>query len=103
MTRISDYCPPIVGTVLPLRSKHAEDIRLDFVKAVADVLEKWNLINWYMKPIGRSEPMKVRVGDYINKLPLRRTEDHWIDGGRQVAVFQPEFLLFFMNRTGSKI
>jgi hypothetical protein len=99
-----DYFPPAVGTVLPLRSKYADDIRLDLVKKVADILENMNFISQNMKPRDHKEQLKIRLHEYLLKFPVRKLSGFWIDGGRQVAVFNPDsFLPFFMNRTGSRI
>ncbi len=98
------YDPPEVGTVFPLRSKYAEDIRLDFVKKVAFALENMGLIGANMKPLGHTERQKIRIDEYVNKFPVRKQKGYWIDGGRQVAVFHPDsFLPFFMNNAGSRI
>jgi hypothetical protein len=98
------YDPPEVGTVFPLRSNYAEDFRLDFVKKVASVLENMNLISLNMKSFGHIERMKIRIDEYVNKIPVRKQKGCGIDGGKQVSVFHPDsFLPFFMNSSGSRI
>jgi len=100
----ASYRCPEIGTVFKLASNFAQDIQLGPIKDIAAVLEKQGLISDYMKPIGYCEALKVRLSDYLNKSPKRKYDKHWIDGGRQVAVFHPETCLpFFMNESGSKI
>ena len=100
----ASYSCPEIGTVFKLASNFAQDIRLGPINNIADVLEKQGLISEHMKPLGYCETLKVRLSDYLNKSPRRKHDQHWIDGGRQVAVFNPETCLpFFMNESGSKI
>ena len=100
----ASYRCPEVGTVFKLASAFAKDIRFGPIKDIADVLEKQGLISEYMKPVGYCETLKVRLSDYLDKSPKRKHDQHWIDGGKQVAVFHPETCLpFFMNESGSKI
>lgn len=104
MPQKDDYDPPEVGTVFMLRSRYTEDARIGPVKRIATVLEKQGLISEYMKPVGYSDVLKVRLDDYVNKFPTRKHEEHWIDGGKQVAVFHPDTCLpFFLNGSGSGI
>lgn len=87
-----------------LRSRYTEDARLDPVKGIASVLEEQGLISEYMKPVGYSDVLKIRLDDYVNKFPTRKHGKHWIDGGMQVAVFHPDTCLpFFLNFSGSGI
>jgi hypothetical protein len=98
------YDPPEVGTVFMLRSRYTEDARLGPIKRIASVLQRQGLISEDMKPVGYSDIMKVRLGDYANKFPNRKHTEHWIDGGKQVAVFHPDTCLpFFLNVSGSGI
>jgi hypothetical protein len=95
---------PEIGTVFPLRSKYAEDFGLELVKKVGYTLETMGWINDFMQPIGYSAPLKIRIKDYENKFPFRKHGAYWVDGGKQLAVFQPDsFLPFFLNRSGSII
>ena len=98
------YSPPEIGTVLMLRSRYAEDARLRPVEQIASVLETNGLTSQDMKPVGYTEPLKVRLDEYLNKIPVRKHSQHWIDGGKQVAIFQPDTCLpFFLNSSGSRI
>jgi len=98
------YSPPDVGTVFRLRSKYAEDARLEPVKQIASMLERDGWITEGMKPVGYTDVFTVRLVDYSNKFPTRKHNEHWIDGGKQVAVFHPyTFLPFFLNNSGSSI
>ncbi len=73
------------------------------MRKVALTLENKRLVPVGMAP-KLSEGLRVRLKDYLNKSPMRKHEKHWIDGGKQVAVFHPEtFLPFFMNNEGSEI
>lgn len=98
------YESPEVGTIFPLRSKYAEEFRIDLLRKVAFVLENEGLIPVGMAPREQSEGLRIRLDDYLNKSPRRKHENNWIDGGKQVAVFHPDtFLPFFPNKTGSEI
>jgi hypothetical protein len=104
MAQTTDYNPPEVGTVFLLRSKYAEDPRLDIVKKIGSILESKGMIRGDMKPTGYIEPLRIRLSEYVKKFPLRKHKGHWIDGGKQVAVFHPDtFIPFFLNDSGSRI
>ena len=104
MTPEGEYEPPEVGTVFRLRSRYAEDARLEIVRKMASALEDKGLITEDMKPVGYSERLRIRLDEYVRKIPARKHEGHWIDGGAQVAVFNPDtFFPFFFNHHGSQI
>jgi len=95
---------PAIGTVIPLRSEYSEDLKLHLVNDVLHVIENMGLIYPTMQAVSSNRHIKVRMEDYLNKFPVRRHEGYWVDGGSQVAVFQPDsFLPFFLNKSGSRI
>jgi hypothetical protein len=98
------YESPEVGTVFPLSSDYAENVYVDLVKKIACVLEDKELISETMKPKTPLPTLQIKLCEYMGKFPVRRHKEHWIDGGNQVAVFNPNtFLPFFLNPSGSKI
>ena len=100
----SEYDAPGIGTISPMSSRYAQDARTNFVKKIGSVLENQGLINREMIPIVQNEGLRVRLDEYLGKVPVRKHERHWIDGGKQLAVFHPVTNLpFFMNISGSKI
>jgi hypothetical protein len=101
---ISKYEPPAVGSIIPLRSRFSTDPMTDFIGDLNCLLEKKGLIsNNTIVPLA-SHQYTVHLRDYLDKKPLRLHEGHWIDGGKQIVVFQPEtYLPFFFNLLGSKI
>ena len=104
MSEKENYDSPEIGTVFPLRSKYSEEVRVDFVKKIASILESMDLISGNMKPAGLTKSLTIRLDAYLNKFPVRKQKGFWIDGGKQVGVFNPDsFLPFFMNNFGSKI
>ena len=104
MANKEDYEPPGVGTVFPLRSKHAEDFRVQLVRDIGSALKKNGLINNSILPSIPSKLLKIKLSEYLHKYPLLKHTRHWIDGGKQVAMFQPDTNLpFFFNSSGSKI
>ncbi len=104
LTEKKAYESPEVGTIFPLSSMYAEDIYTDLVKKIADVLAENGLIGEYMKPIVPPPVLHIRLREYLSKVPMRKHNGHWIDGGDQVVVFNPEtFVPFFFNSSASKI
>ena len=87
-----------------MTSRYAEDIGKKFVTQIASVLEDKGLLNTQVIPFTPQEALKVRLNDYLKKVPVRKHNRHWIDGGRKIAVFHPiTNLPFFLNDSGSKI
>jgi len=104
LAKKEDYEPPRVGTVFPLRSKHAEDFRVQLVRDIGSALEKNALINNSLLPSIPSKFLRIKLSEYLHKYPLLKHARHWIDGGKQVAVFHPiTNLPFFINNSGSII
>jgi hypothetical protein len=100
----NEYDPPGIGTISPMTSRYAEDIGKKFVTQIASVLEDKGLLNTQVIPFTPQEALKVRLNDYLKKVPVRKHNRHWIDGGRKIAVFHPiTNLPFFLNDSGSKI
>lgn len=100
----SEYDPPGIGTISPMTSRYAEDVGAQFVKQIGSALEDKGLINRGAIPFIPQNGAKVRLVDYLKKVPVRKHNEHWIDGGKQVVVFHPiTNLPFFMNRTGSRV
>ena len=98
------YTSPEIGTIIPLRSEYSEDGRVHLVKKIADLLERKGLINDNSKPHAQAPELTIRLDEYVNKRPVRRHENRWIDGGRQLSIFHPETgLPFFLNISGSEI
>ncbi len=57
-----------------------------------------------MKPFGFADAYVVELDRYRNLVPFRKHADHWIDGGKQVAVYHPITCLpFFLNNSGSSL
>jgi hypothetical protein len=99
----SEYDPPGIGTISPIFSGYAEDVGTNFVKQIASVLEDKGLVNAQSLFVPH-EGRRVRLDDYLDRVPIRKHKRHWIDGGKQVAVFHPiTNLPFFINNSGSKI
>jgi hypothetical protein len=104
LTNKDKYEHPKVGTVFDLRSRYTEDAGLGFVKRLGFELEKKGLISEDMRPTGYIEKLRAKIGELIDKTPMRKHEGHWVDGGIQVAVFDPDtFFPFFFNASGSRI
>jgi hypothetical protein len=100
----NEYDPPGIGTISPMASRYAEDAGSHFVKQIGSVLENKGLINGGAIPFISHDAKKVRLDDYLRRVPVRKYNERWIDGGKQVAVFHPiTNLPFFMNYSGSKI
>ena len=100
----SEYDPPGIGTISPMTSRFAEDVGTQFVKQIASVLEDKGLINGGAIPFIPHDGARVRLDDYLRRVPVRKHNRHWIDGGKQVVVFHPiTNLPFFVNYSGSKI
>ena len=99
----SEYDPPGIGTISPIFSSYAEDIGTNFIKQIASVLEDKGLVSaqsFFVPHEGR----RVRLDNYLDRVPIRKHNKHWIDGGKQVAVFHPiTNLPFFINDSGSSI
>jgi hypothetical protein len=99
-----EYDPPGIGTISPMASRYAEDAGAKFVSQIATVLEEKGQLSANAVPFVRHEALRIHLKDYLNKIPVRRHNKHWIDGGMKVAVFHPiTNLPFFMNNSGSKI
>jgi hypothetical protein len=100
----NEYDSPGVGTIAPLRSRDAEDVRTDLVKKIVLILENKGLISKDIVPPVESRSLRIQLNEYINKYPVRKHEKHWVDGGEQIAVLHPKtYLPFFLNVSGSKI
>lgn len=104
MAHGKEYDPPGIGTVFPLRSKFAEDPRTIFVKSLAYVLGNNGLIRENAKPAGHNGALRIHLNEYMHKSPVLMHKKHWIDGGRQIAVFHPSTSFpFFLNNFASSI
>ncbi|MHA2208428.1 MAG: PqqD family peptide modification chaperone [Candidatus Thorarchaeota archaeon] len=104
MTQESEYDPPRIGTISPLRSKHARDGELEFIEKAGSVLEREGLISREMVQAIEYEHLRVRLEAYIDKYPRRRHGQHWVDGGNQIAVIHPDtYIPFLLDAYGSQI
>jgi hypothetical protein len=104
MSQENEYDPPGIGTISPLRSKYATDVKTVLIEKMSPILEQQGLIEKDFWPPFPNEVIGVRLSEYGGKFPVRKHERHWIDGGEQIAVFHPEtYLPFFLNPSGSKI
>lgn len=99
-----EYDPPGVGTVFPLRSRYSEDFRVSLVRKIASDLESKGLIGKDKCPVVRTEGLRIRLDEFLDKYPVRKHESSWIDGGKQIAIFHPDSgIPFFPNASGSRI
>jgi hypothetical protein len=99
-----EYDSPGIGTVFPLRSKFAEDPRAIFVKSLASILGSNGLIRENAKPTSRNRALRIHLNEYMHKSPILMHKKHWIDGGKQIAVFHPYTSIpFFLNNFASSI
>jgi hypothetical protein len=99
-----EYDPPGIGTIAPLFSAYAQNATKNFVKQIGSTLENKGLINAQANVFMPNKALKVRIENYRDKVPVRRHNNHWIDGRKQIAVFHPTTNLpFFINNSGSKI
>jgi len=98
------YASPEVGTVIPLRSEHSEDSKILLAKKIADAIENEGWISSYLKPHAQAPELTVRIDEYMDMRPVRKHENRWIDGGKQLSVLHPDTCLpFFLNSSGSEI
>jgi hypothetical protein len=99
-----EYEAPTVGTIIPLRSRFSKDPMIEFIGDLNSLLENKGLINSDAIAPLIEHKYTICLRDYLDKTPFRLHEEHWIDGGKQIAAFHPEtYLPFFFNPLGSKI
>lgn len=69
---------------------------IDFIGDLNSLLENKGLLSRKaIVPLDHPQ-YTVYLKDYLDKKPTRLHEGHWINGGEQIVVFQPEtFLPFF--------
>jgi hypothetical protein len=100
----TEYDPPTIGGLIPLRSCKVDEPSSELVEDIGSILVEKGLITNEMVPKVQPKVFKIRLSEYICKKPVRKHEDHWVDGGDRLAVIHPEtYLPFFINSSGSKI
>jgi hypothetical protein len=100
----TDYDPPGIGSLMPLRSQYADDSGSEFMKEIGAFLMEKGLISEDMIPTVEPKFLRIRLSDYVGKVPVRKHKDHWVDSGDQIVILHPEtYIPFFVNSSGSKI